>query len=106
MNRTSCDCRNVGCFEKLEQAGDFYFLQNEHEGGAWYCCVLIPCDDRPAGIHAGIPVNAPGKPYHPKGWNWDGNEQKPTLTPSIFQNPPDGPHSWHGYLTAGRLVSC
>lgn len=34
-------------------------------------------------------------------WGWDGNEDKPTLTPSLLN-----PGQWHGYLTAGRLVSC
>ena len=34
-------------------------------------------------------------------WGWDGNEDKPTLTPSILS-----PGIWHGYLRAGRLVSC
>jgi hypothetical protein len=34
-------------------------------------------------------------------WCWDGNEDKPTVTPSISD-----PDTWHGYLTAGRLVSC
>jgi hypothetical protein len=34
-------------------------------------------------------------------WAWDGNEEKPTLTPSILN-----PDSWHGHLVAGRLESC
>ena len=37
----------------------------------------------------------------PRVWGWDGNEDKPTLTPSIHS-----PGVWHGWLTAGRLVSC
>lgn len=40
-------------------------------------------------------------------WNWDGNREKPTLTPSINilqlndKGEKIGEH-WHGYLTAGR----
>jgi hypothetical protein len=40
-------------------------------------------------------------------WNWDGNREKPTLTPSINilqmndKGEQIGEH-WHGYLTAGR----
>jgi len=34
-------------------------------------------------------------------WGWDGNEDKPTLMPSILV-----PNEWHGWLRAGRLVSC
>ena len=33
-------------------------------------------------------------------WNWDGNEQSPTLTPSIHW-----PGEWHGYLTNGQFKS-
>lgn len=32
------------------------------------------------------------------GWLWDGNEQKPTLTPSLRRNTPC---KWHGFLTSG-----
>lgn len=34
-------------------------------------------------------------------WGWDGNEDKPTLTPSILV-----PGEWHGFLESGRLRSC
>lgn len=34
-------------------------------------------------------------------WWWDGNLDKPTTTPSILRH-----GHWHGYLTAGRFVSC
>jgi len=33
-------------------------------------------------------------------WGWDGNEDKPTLTPSIHM-----PGVWHGHCIAGKLVS-
>ena len=36
-------------------------------------------------------------------WGWDGNEDKPTLTPSIHVF--EGERTiWHGYATAGELV--
>lgn len=34
-------------------------------------------------------------------WHWDGNEQKPTIQPSLHWV-----GRWHGFLKAGRLVSC
>ena len=43
-----------------------------------------------------VPINTP------KGWKWDGNEESPTLTPSILNRC----CGWHGYLTAGVFVSC
>ena len=41
-----------------------------------------------------------GAPGGERVWGWDGNEDKPTLTPSIHM-----PGVWHGWLRAGRLVS-
>lgn len=40
-----------------------------------------------------------GAPAHPS-WKWDGNEDKPTLKPSVHQV-----GGWHGWITAGRMVS-
>lgn len=42
-----------------------------------------------------------GEPDGPRIWGWDGNEEKPTLKPSI-----NSPGQWHGFLTAGKLISC
>jgi hypothetical protein len=38
---------------------------------------------------------------HP-AWNWDGNIDKPTLTPSIQRNTAC---RWHGFLTAGEWIT-
>lgn len=37
-----------------------------------------------------------------KGWQWNNDEQLPTLTPSLGQRC----CSWHGYLTSGKFVPC
>lgn len=47
---------------------------------------------------AGVTV----KPVAPQGWDWNGNLDKPTLSPSILI---DRGH-WHGYLTDGVFKSC
>jgi len=39
-----------------------------------------------------------------RGWEWDGNREAPTLTPSILQS--GLPCKWHGYLTAGEFRPC
>ncbi len=39
---------------------------------------------------------------HPS-WTWDGNQEMPTLTPSVLKN---SDCRWHGYLTAGVWESC
>ena len=37
-------------------------------------------------------------------WEWDGNEETPTLTPSVYNS--GLPCKWHGFLTAGVWKSC
>ncbi len=42
------------------------------------------------------------KPWPIQGaptWNWDGNTEKPTLTPSINC----GDCKWHGFITNGEI---
>jgi hypothetical protein len=43
---------------------------------------------------------APGNEAHPS-WEWDGDENRPTLTPSVH-----APGRWHGFFKAGRMESC
>lgn len=44
----------------------------------------------------------PGKPH----WKWDGDHDAPTLTPSILVHAvPDWTDGWHGFLTAGKLIT-
>ena len=42
------------------------------------------------------------------GWQWDGNMDKPTLSPSVFfmANKPEHPKAWHRFPREGRMVSC
>jgi uncharacterized protein DUF6527 len=48
------------------------------------------------------PVPQTGRPVNGgHSWQWDDNSEKPTLTPSINA---DG--VWHGWVRAGRLLSC
>lgn len=49
-----------------------------------------PC----CGGQSWLPVNCPD------GWEWDGNKEKPTLSPSIANRF----CSYHGYLRAGIFV--
>lgn len=66
----------------------------------WWC---PGCDD----VHM-VPVT----PDNPDGWGFDGNLDHPTLTPSVFVNPPHltklgsgtppGP-ACHSFVRAGRI---
>jgi hypothetical protein len=46
------------------------------------------------------PSVIPIQPPHPKGWTWDGNEDKPTLNPSIHCMS----CGWHGFMRNGELT--
>ena len=56
----------------------------------------------------------PIRPYNGSSdsWDWDGNVEKPTLTPSVHALPaePKGDYpgriGWHGFLRNGRWESC
>lgn len=61
--------------------------------GIWSVC---PCG---CGTRTLLPVQREDG----KGWRWDGNEDRPTLSPSIFHHTGDGPH-WHGFLRDGVWV--
>lgn len=42
-----------------------------------------------------------GNPPKAHTWSWDGNEEKPTISPSVWLK-----GRWHGYFRAGRMESC
>jgi hypothetical protein len=70
-----------------------YYVRARAEGpaGMIYGC---PCGCGHTGALAFRPAPSPS-------WHWDGNRDKPTLTPSVHHV-----GHWHGYLTAGVWVSC
>jgi hypothetical protein len=93
MNTISMEGRLVSPGE-MERWGDFCF---SNPGRVYfYICIWLPMESGPDALR--IQKASPGGP---RVWEWDGNIEKPTLTPSI--------HAlglWHGYLKAGRFVSC
>jgi hypothetical protein len=95
MNTESIDCRRVADFDAIEKPGDFYFEPVQGMGGD--TCLHIQMPD---GAFICIAV-ARGGNTTPKVWGWDGNEDRPTITPSIHCI-----DRWHGWLEAGRLRSC
>lgn len=98
MNKESIDCTKVdespSLYDTQTKPGDFHW--SEEYLGMRYIYVHLPGQDRwdPIKVHRGPALGE-------RVWGWDGNEDKPTLTPSI-----DLRERWHGHLTAGRLVSC
>lgn len=80
--------------------GAFFFqrvvdCEGEHER----LVVLLPDhSDDEAAVH-GLPLRQ--TTARRPSWEFDGNRDRPTLTPSVHS-----PGNWHGFITAGRLVSC
>lgn len=79
--------------------GGFTFLPNQ-DGEPDQCLLhKCPCGcGRVAGLRIGRV-----KPTQSPSWEWDGNREKPTLSPSVYAKYDCG---WHGYLKAGIWESC
>lgn len=57
------------------------------------------CPRNPRGT-CGVPI-LPTKLPNGAGWSWDGNEERPTLSPSVNCV---GGCGWHGWVRDGHLV--
>jgi len=107
MNTQSVDCRRITTLPLPEGAitepGDFGWdtdspntTDPEKMAETRYLYLHLPGETR-----WGALCVRRGAPGGDRVWGWDGNEDKPTLTPSIYHV-----GVWHGYLRAGRLISC
>ncbi len=90
MNTESIATRKVESGQ-MEQPGDFCF----NDDRSWIY-VWLPGQKASDSIRIRREDNG-----SLRVWKWDGNEDAPTLEPSI-----DLPGEWHGFLRAGRLQSC
>lgn len=100
MNTQSCDMTRVDPPASASAwdlaVGEFYFRTDLQEQ-RWMTCML------PGDTLAFLPIR-PLLNVHINGghsWEFDGNEDSPTLTPSV-----NAEGQWHGFITAGRAVSC
>ena len=89
MNTESINCRKVQ-HGGMEKPGDFTFDDDRKTIYVW-----LPGVTGPDALRIQF-----GTPGGPRVWGWDGNEDKPTLMPSIHAL-----GQWHGYLREGRLQS-
>ena len=86
-------------FYREVKAGSFRVSSTLEEGGSqllWYCC---PCG---CGSIAAITVGNRFKPTPVYGasWEWNGDEEAPTLQPSVHHI-----GHWHGWLRNGMWES-
>jgi len=80
--------------------GDWQFVDSSNVDDAWIYIVI------PNGTPEGSLAQLPLVPSTTDSWQWDGNKEAPTLTPSILHHEHVGnPQSWHGYMTKGELKS-
>lgn len=97
----SVAAHRVAGWDDAKNPGD-YVLTGRH--GTDETCGLVficPCG---CGSFGGVTFNVPAaEGLHGPRWEWDGNTEAPTLTPSILRK---DECRWHGYLTAGEFRSC
>lgn len=78
----------------LVQKGDFEILTDEKTGQRWFwfCC------PGSCGTTAPIALRPVTTATSPPSWEFDGNEDSPTLSPSI-----NHVGCWHGWLRGGEF---
>lgn len=80
------------------QPGLFWWTSDQE--GNRYLAYVCPCG---CGQPRAIPTAMnPGATAGRGPWTWDGNEDVPTLTPSIQHR---DACQWHGFLTVGQWVT-
>ena len=84
-------------FRANGKAGSICFCESVEHGVQGFAYKCAGC-----GEESYLPVNDLNKVAEKPQWNWDGNRELPTLTPSIFHRSSCG---WHGYLTKGIFTS-
>jgi len=91
------DGRRVTNTVTLERPGDFCWAWSM-EGAIAAICFLCPT----CGANHAVGV----KPGDPSGWEWNGDLDKPTLSPSLsfaYGHPKSNPDCrWHGFLKDGE----
>lgn len=89
---------DLGDFDANAKIGDWAFTDEDT-----YIALRIGADPDRDFCILPIKPTPDGRAF----WNWDGNREAPTLTPSILHwgNGRDEPATWHGYLRDGKLES-
>jgi hypothetical protein len=61
----------------------------------------------PGGGFCSLPIAINEKPAESPSWIWDGNGERPTLSPSVWHAPRTAAtYEWHGFIRNGRMESC
>lgn len=82
--------------EDLTAPGEFEYYTAYGKGDAIAGMIFVcPCG---CGSQGSLDFRPGQKPR----WNWNGDKNKPTLTPSVLKT---SGCKWHGYLTEGKWRS-
>ena len=102
MNTDSADCTRLPYpFPNDRELKVGEFCWSKEINGVRYLHIVLPGSIRPDSIRCSTASPTIIQDNFGPVWGWDGNEDKPTLSPSLHW-----PGQWHGHLVAGRLVSC
>jgi hypothetical protein len=91
--------RHVKCYEEIENPGDFYISSPTDNSQTLDIRTLFfqcPCGCK---TMAQVAISLDDS----NAWMWDGNEERPTITPGISII---GGCRWYGRLTNGIFISC
>lgn len=104
--------RKVAGINAIKEPGDYCFM---HRGESkvedkvvqiYELACLLPRHTKPSGIIVLKTDNVVGEAQHADHvWNWNGDEDKPTLNPRISSDDvPPGKKGWKGWLIDGAFV--
>lgn len=96
-------CHRKEAAEECSEPGDFAWLIEANDGDRSAGDDEVPTHiwlAEPFGLSCRLPVQL-GRNAG-RGWEWDGNRERPTLSPSLDTNNGAGAR-WHGWLFAGEL---
>jgi len=88
---------DISEFRELRIAGSIEYRERQ-DGSVGGIAFVCPCG---CGNESYLPLRGHGPPHE---WDWDGNREAPTLSPSVFNT--GMPCQWHGWLRAGEWKSC
>jgi hypothetical protein len=94
--------KDMSELDQKGKKGDWCFMSHKTAGEDAFICILWG-DDTTKNLSI-LPIK-PGT-GHLTSWQWDGNKNEPTITPSILVHPSPGwTEGWHGFLTKGQLIT-
>lgn len=97
-SKQSCDMVRVADDDAVHEGAPGSFFIDTLDNGQRVLWHKLP--DGNAGAILLNPIVDTERNKGRPAWNWDGNEEKPTLTPSVHL-----PGRWHGWFRKGRMVS-